>query len=270
MKANFLNLNGKDFLKGAIVAVLTAILATLTTLLQTGTLFDKASLPVIGTAALSAFIAYLGKNLFTNSQGQFAVTEKSATPEIVKPIQNQSSSNDKYPKIHSILKILILAVFLSGMGLSGMAQTNPWSGFFKPLSKNQLQGEAKYSLGAMTPMTHEIKFRPQLNASFLQVDLKSGEASPVSSAGLGVTAQWYYKQANGTVINPFGVGLLALIGKETPVPDPVTLLLQNKSYATFNIALVGNIYGWVNIGPMIDCRTGRWLGLFNVSLMFKP
>jgi hypothetical protein len=76
MKANFLNLNLKDFGKGAIVAVLTAVLATLTTLLQTGVLFDKASLPVIGTAALSAFIAYLAKNLFTNSQGQILKTEK--------------------------------------------------------------------------------------------------------------------------------------------------------------------------------------------------
>ena len=86
MKANFLNLNWADFGKGALVAVLTAVLATLTTLLQTGTLFDKASLPVIGTAALTAFVAYLAKNLFTNSQGQFAVSEKNATPEQVKPL----------------------------------------------------------------------------------------------------------------------------------------------------------------------------------------
>jgi hypothetical protein len=87
MKANFLNLNWYDFGKGAVVAVLTAVLATLTTLLQTGKLFDKASLPVIGTAALTAFIAYLGKNLFTNSQGQLLTTEKNATPEIVKPLK---------------------------------------------------------------------------------------------------------------------------------------------------------------------------------------
>lgn len=86
MKANFLNLNVNDFLKGAVVAILTAVFATLTTLLQTGKLFDKESLPLIGTAALSAFIAYLGKNLFTNSQNQLLVSEKNASPEIVKPI----------------------------------------------------------------------------------------------------------------------------------------------------------------------------------------
>lgn len=86
MKANFLNLNWNDFAKGLIVAVLTAVFATITTLLQTGTLFKKESLPVIGVAALTAFIAYVTKNLFTNSQNQFAVTEGNATKEVVKPL----------------------------------------------------------------------------------------------------------------------------------------------------------------------------------------
>ena len=88
MKANFLNLNWNDFGKGAVVAVLTAVFATLTTLLQTGELFNKSSLPVIGTAAFTAFIAYLSKNLFTNSQNQLLVTEKNATKEVVAPVQN--------------------------------------------------------------------------------------------------------------------------------------------------------------------------------------
>ena len=86
MKSNFLNLNWADFGKGAIVAVLTAVFATVTALIQTGKLFDKTSLPTIGTSALLAFIAYMSKNLFTNSQGQFAVTEKNATPEQVKTL----------------------------------------------------------------------------------------------------------------------------------------------------------------------------------------
>jgi hypothetical protein len=164
-------------------------------------------------------------------------------------------------------KLLILFFLL--ITLAGYSQ-NPFKDFFKPLPKDQLQGEAKYSLGAMTPLTHEIRFRPQLNASFLQVNLKTGETSAASSAGLGITAQWYYKQADGSIINPFGVGVLTLIGKDTPVPDPLTLLINNKSYATFNIAVVGNIYGWINIGPMYDIRNNEWLGLFQISIMFKP
>jgi len=86
MKSNFLNLNLNDFLKGCVVAVLTAVFATLTTLLQTGTLFDKASLPIIGAAALTAFLGYITKNLFTNSQNQLFVSEKNATKEVVTPL----------------------------------------------------------------------------------------------------------------------------------------------------------------------------------------
>ena len=166
-------------------------------------------------------------------------------------------------------KLLILFAFLL-ITLVGTSQTSPWAGFLKPLPKDQLQGEAKYSLGAMTPLTHEIKFRPQAAITAFQVDLKSGITAPFSSAGLGVFAQWYYKQPDGSITNPFGVGLLVLVGKETPVPDPVTLILNNKQYATLDIAAVFNIYGWVNIGPEYDVRAKCWLGLINVSLMFKP
>lgn len=87
MKSNFLSLNLTDFLKGAALAVLAVIVATVTTLLNAGTLFSAASLTIIGTAALSAFIAYLGKQLLTNSQNQLFVTEKNATKEIVAPVQ---------------------------------------------------------------------------------------------------------------------------------------------------------------------------------------
>jgi uncharacterized integral membrane protein len=83
MKANFLQLNWQDFAKGLIVAVLTAVFAVITTLLQTGELFKKESLPVIGVAALTAFVGYITKNLFTNSQNQFAVTEENATKQPV-------------------------------------------------------------------------------------------------------------------------------------------------------------------------------------------
>jgi hypothetical protein len=70
MKSNFGTLNWNDFGKGCIVAVLTAVFTTVLSLLQTGTLFAKASLPIIGTAALTAFLGYITKNLFTNSQGK--------------------------------------------------------------------------------------------------------------------------------------------------------------------------------------------------------
>lgn len=76
MRSKFFALNWRDFLKGLIVAVLTAVFAVVAGLIQTGELFSKESLPVIGVAALTALLAYLSKNLFTNSSGEILTGEK--------------------------------------------------------------------------------------------------------------------------------------------------------------------------------------------------
>ncbi len=56
-----------DFIKGLIVAVLTAALALLVEMLKSG---GKIDLEAIGTAALLALAAYLLKNLGTDSKGE--------------------------------------------------------------------------------------------------------------------------------------------------------------------------------------------------------
>jgi len=77
MKQGFLSLGTKDFFKGLIVAVFTAIVSNLYELIQnsitagtftwpTGEEIKKAAF--YGIAALGA---YLMKNLFTNNQDQF-------------------------------------------------------------------------------------------------------------------------------------------------------------------------------------------------------
>jgi hypothetical protein len=68
--SNFLSLNLKDFLKGLIVTVFTAFIAYLQTVIASGT-FDNFDLKTVGTATMSATIAYLTKNSLTNNQGEF-------------------------------------------------------------------------------------------------------------------------------------------------------------------------------------------------------
>jgi hypothetical protein len=70
MKSKFMSINSADFVKGLIVAVLTVIIVGVENIIQTGTLPTWAQLQSIGLAALGAGIAYLIKNLFTNSQDQ--------------------------------------------------------------------------------------------------------------------------------------------------------------------------------------------------------
>lgn len=76
MKSAFLNLHWKDLLKGFIVAVVGAILTALYTVLEAGQLpanWDEWKPMLIG--GLAAGIAYLLKNLFTNSNDELLKPE---------------------------------------------------------------------------------------------------------------------------------------------------------------------------------------------------
>lgn len=67
--SKYFSLNSADFIKGLILAVLTSVLTIVYNTLQAGSLvFDWKS---IGTTALTTAIAYLMKNLLTNSDGKF-------------------------------------------------------------------------------------------------------------------------------------------------------------------------------------------------------
>ena len=75
MKSSFLNLNMADLLKGFLVAVIAALLTGVYNAIQTGISWTWAFWSPILLTALGAGIAYLLKNLFTNSSNQFAKTE---------------------------------------------------------------------------------------------------------------------------------------------------------------------------------------------------
>jgi hypothetical protein len=79
MKAAFLSINWADVGKGFLVAVVTVILAGLATSIQDGNFPTLAQLGSLGLAGLSAGIAYLMKQFFTNSAGQLGSTEANVT-----------------------------------------------------------------------------------------------------------------------------------------------------------------------------------------------
>lgn len=67
--STFLNLNSSDFIKGLIMAVLSSVITVVYQTVEAGSLvFDWKA---IGTMALTAALAYIMKNLFTNSTGKF-------------------------------------------------------------------------------------------------------------------------------------------------------------------------------------------------------
>jgi hypothetical protein len=66
--STFLNLNSSDFIKGLIMAVLSSVITVVYQTVEAGSLtFDWKA---IGTMALTSALAYIMKNLFTNSTGK--------------------------------------------------------------------------------------------------------------------------------------------------------------------------------------------------------
>ena len=74
MNSTFLNLNSTDFIKGLIMAVLSTVITVVYQTVEAGSLvFDWKA---IGTMALTTALAYIMKNLFTNSTGKLFGKEK--------------------------------------------------------------------------------------------------------------------------------------------------------------------------------------------------
>lgn len=72
--SKFLNLNSSDFLKGLLMAVLSSVITVVYQTVEAGSLvFDWKA---IGTIALTSALAYITKNLFTNSAGNILQREK--------------------------------------------------------------------------------------------------------------------------------------------------------------------------------------------------
>jgi len=68
MKSKFLNLDLKDFLRGLLIATLTALISGVIEMLDTGAVFTWLTIKSVLIAGLSAALAYLLKCLMTNSQ----------------------------------------------------------------------------------------------------------------------------------------------------------------------------------------------------------
>jgi hypothetical protein len=75
MRSSFLSINWRDTFKGLLLAVITAVLTWAYEALQAGTLFTKEGLKAMGLVALSAFMAYIIKNFFTNTNGEILTPE---------------------------------------------------------------------------------------------------------------------------------------------------------------------------------------------------
>ena len=70
MKSDFLSINWRDLGKGAVVALITAALASISLAIEAGQLPTVAQLKTAGLAGIVAAIAYIIKNFFTDSTAE--------------------------------------------------------------------------------------------------------------------------------------------------------------------------------------------------------
>lgn len=78
--SKFLNLNKLDFIKGAITAAISAVLTFIYSCFSNG--IYNLDYQMIGQIAGLAFVSYLVKNVFTNSNGQLVKKEPTNTSDL--------------------------------------------------------------------------------------------------------------------------------------------------------------------------------------------
>lgn len=78
----FGKLNLRDLINGLVVAFLTTSLTALAQILDSGVLPSLVELKSAGLAGVVASLAYLLKNLVTNSQGEVAKVEQGAGEDV--------------------------------------------------------------------------------------------------------------------------------------------------------------------------------------------
>jgi len=89
MKSLFLKLKTNDFVKGLIVAMLAAIITSVYSLIQQGSLqMDWLTWKPIFLTAVGAGLSYIIKNFFSNSDGQFLKKENNTKIEINTPLSD--------------------------------------------------------------------------------------------------------------------------------------------------------------------------------------
>jgi hypothetical protein len=71
MRSKFLRLNSRDFIKGIIVAIFCTFITGLYQLIANGGVINWLTIKPVVIAAIGSGVAYLTKNLLTNSKGQF-------------------------------------------------------------------------------------------------------------------------------------------------------------------------------------------------------
>ena len=247
-QSKFFNLNWADLGKGLLVAFLTALLGGILELLQAGTLPTPwvAFQPIL-EVSLSAAVAYLLKNLFTNSEGQIAKGEKSAAEYRAK----------RAGKLVILLPLFIL--------LSASVSAQPTArGFFQPVTASQIQ-----SFDGQKALQGTVLIRPEftiagnvLKPVYLDGKFTGFESSFATRVGMGASYS-LYKLVDGVPYNVYSFAAqLSLATLEKPNAG---LLVTASAFDLYGLSpSLGFGYDFVKDSPFKE----SWFIMWGISHTF--
>jgi hypothetical protein len=138
-------------------------------------------------------------------------------------------------KLGKAFKMIILAVLLSGIGLTASAQ-GPWHGFWKPVTSDN------FAFMKGTGKTFDYVLHPTTNVTATQTYIadKQIKTEPLIGAGVGISAL-HYKDITTTPYNDYSINATALFnmtdaGKITISPALTFSYQSISAGAMYNIA----------------------------------
>jgi len=199
-QSKLFNLNWADLGRGLLIAFLTALLGGILEKLQTGELPTTwvAFQPIL-ELSLSAAVAYLLKNLFTNSEGQLMRGEKSAAEYRAKRAG----------------KLLILLPLMLLLSASVSAQS-----FIHKVTPESIANKEAVTLRSTDTLSYNgqgaffLRGGGIASYSKFYYDKETKKILPDDyvRAGVGLEFAHYYND-NGAAVNDYGIGLYFLAAK---------------------------------------------------------
>jgi hypothetical protein len=190
----------------------------------------------------------------------FAIVNKQLTPEIIMGCaagiltgaglifaKDNNVTGGTVSNGLKLTKFIIIAVLLTGIGLTATAQSK-FKGFFKPVQDDIF--EVPRSMGAMTVNPAQPGtwlFRPTVSITAMQLTLqKTVIVNSFQSLGTGLSYNHYINQ-NGLPYSDYGFNLLILYNYDLGGSTPVNISFASTVTA-FEIVNVG-----IGYSPQLKC-----------------
>lgn len=246
------SLNGADFLKGLLIAFLTALFTGLLKLFEAGPfVMDWPTFQPIVYAAVGAALSYIIKNYFTNSEGQIARGERSAAEYRAK-------------RAGGPVKMILLLPFLMLLSANASAQQSPFKGFFQPVTADQVQ-----SFDGQKALSGTVLIRPEFTVAgnvlkplYIDGKFTGFESSFATRVGMGASYS-LYKLVEGQPYNVYSfAALLSLATIEKPNAG---LLVTASAFDLYGLSpSLGLGYDFVKDSPFRE----SWFIMWGISHTF--